>query len=455
MRSNARPLWTVLLAVCGLVLGSSPASADTYQNDGFEDNAQVGFQGGFIVGEMAGACFDPGPDAYPLQLTAIRLLFGGAALGSDLATNFRVFESGGNGTPPGDLMHFAEDIELISANDAMSELDITGIGLTVNSAFCVAVEFQHAGLPSVARDSDGTVNAGNNWIYALDPLSGAPIGWVQSNLLGLEGDWIMRVVGTPGSGTGPGTDTGTGPGTDTGGTDAGTGSDTGAGNDTGTGSDTGVDTGTGGEVSISNVEQDGEDPSQPVVVTIEGDGFQSSFRYRVSARNLSDVAVSTDGSEVVGVIEAGDLGPGTYDVIVSGDFGEETYSSGVILIDPTLPRPAITTVTPGTTSFGSSASITVVGDNFDESARVLINSRALPSTTVVNDQTITSFVPGDHVSEPGEYDLIVETDGGRSLSYLFTFEGGSGGSDGGCTSARGNAPWLFACVALLALRRRK
>jgi hypothetical protein len=403
---------------------------------------------------MAASCFDPGPDAYPIQLTAIRLIFGGALLGSTIPANFRVFGGGGNGSPPSNLLHFAEDIELIPANDAMSELDITGVGLTINSPFCVAIEFQRNGLPSVARDDDGTIDAGNNWLYAIDPSTGTPIGWVQSSAAGLEGDWIMRAIGTPGTG-GPRPDTGTG---DTGGNDTGP-NDTGgedSGVDTGTVEpDTGGDTGTSGGVSIANVEQDSEDPSGPVVVTIEGTGFQSSFRYRVSARNLSDIEVSNDGTQAEGVIEADDLGPGTYDVIVSGDFGEETYSSGVIMVDPTLPRPSIVTVTPDNTGFGSSASITVVGDNFDESARVLINGRALPSTTVVGLQTITSFVPGDHVAEAGEYDLVVETDSGRSLAYVFTFEGGGGGSDGGCSAAHGPGSWLFACVALLALRRRK
>ena len=446
MHMNLRVLCTALVAASVLALSSSQAAAEVYRIDGFEDNTSGGFQGGFIVGEQGAVCFDPGEAHYPIQLTAIRVLYGGGALGSTLAANFRVFGGGGNGAPPSDMLQFFEDIELTSANDAMSELDITSAGITVRSSFCVAIEFQHAGLPSIARDSDGTIDAGNNWIYAIDPITGTPIGWTQSALLGLEGDWIIRVVGIPGSGGG----TDTGPRPDSGGgTD--TGLDTPGGDDSGGGNDA-----TGGSVRIDSVDQDGEDPSEDVIVTLEGAGFENSFRYRVSARLLSDISVSSDGTEAVGVLEAGDLGPGTYDVIVSGDFGEAEYSSGIILVDTELPRPTIIAVTPDRTELNTSTAITIIGENFDESSRVLINNRSLLTATAINAQTITSFVPGDHVDEPGEYDLVVETDGGQSSPYRFEFEGGSGGgNDGGCSSAPGtSAGWGLLCLVAL-FRRRK
>lgn len=437
-----------LLATGFLTLSAGQASAEVYQNDGFEDNTAVGFQGGFILDEQAAVCFDPPEDHYPIQLTAIRLIYGGGALGSTLAANFRVFAAGGNGSPPSDMIHMFEDIELTSANDAMNELDITPAGITVRAPFCVSVESQHAGLPSIARDSDGTIDAGNNWIYAIDPIGGTPLGWLQSSLFGLEGDWVIRVVGEPGSGSGT-RDTGAG-GRDTGsgGRDTGTGGDTGVGDDV-----SGADA-TAGDVRIDSVDQDGEDPNEDVIITIEGFGFEDSYRYRVSARSLNDVDVNRDGTRVEGVLEAGDLGPGTYDVIVSGDFGEETYSAGVILVDSELPSPSIIAVTPDRTNFGESTQITIVGDNFDESARVVLNNRALISTTAVNAQTLTSFVPGDHVNEPGEYDLYVETDGGRSLPYVFEFEGSGGGGQSGCSSSHGGwASW--GALALLALIRRR
>ena len=442
-----------LIAAVALTLSVSQASAEVYQNDGFEDNTAVGFQGGFVLDEQAAVCFSPPEEDFPLQLTAIRLIYGGGALGSTLAANFRVFGAGGNGSPPADMIHMFEDIELTSANDAMSELDITPAGITVNSSFCVSIESQHAGLPSIARDNDGTIDAGNNWIYAIDPISMEPLGWIQSALFGLEGDWIIRVVGEPGSGGGT-RDTGAG-GRDTG-TVGDTGRDTGGGGDTGVGDDVrGGDT-AGGAVRIDSVDQDGEDPSEDITITIEGSGFQDSFSYRVSARSLDDIDVNGAGTRVEGILEAGDLGPGTYDVIVRGDFGEETFSAGVILVDTELPAPSIIAVTPDQVDFGESTQITVIGDNFDESARVILNNRPLPSTTFVNAQTLTNFVPNTHVDEAGEYELIVETDGGRSLPYPFEFEEvQSGGQSGGCSAARGAwAGWGLLALAALLRRRR-
>jgi hypothetical protein len=57
----------------------------------------------------------------------------------------------------------------------------------VNGPFRVGLEFQHSGLPSIARDTDG-ITPGRN--FAL--LSG--LGWVESSTVGLAGDWIVRAV---------------------------------------------------------------------------------------------------------------------------------------------------------------------------------------------------------------------------------------------------------------------
>jgi hypothetical protein len=115
----------------------------------------------------------------------------------------------------------------------------------------------------------------------------------------------------------------------------------------------------------------------------------------------------------------------------------------------------ITLVTPASTPLGTSTAITVVGDNFDESARVLLNNRSLLTTTAINQQTVTSFVPGDHVTEAGEYDLVVATDGGQSPPYRFEFVGGQSLGGGGCSAARGAGfGWTFLCLVAL-FRRRK
>jgi hypothetical protein len=58
----------------------------------------------------------------------------------------------------------------------------------VSGPFRVGIELQHAGLPSVARDGDGTVAAGRNFVR-----DGAA-GWVEASSLGVLGDWVLRAV---------------------------------------------------------------------------------------------------------------------------------------------------------------------------------------------------------------------------------------------------------------------
>ena len=232
-RSLLRPRPLAALFGCALALSlPSSASAETYQNDGFVDNTAVGFQAGFAVGEIAAACFTPPESDYPIRLRAIQLLYGGDRAGATIFNTMKVWGSGGAGQAPGDILVSEPDVELISSTTELNEFDLTSYDITVTGPFCVGVEFaNNGGLPSVARDDDGTINAGNNWIFAVDPLSGDPLGWFQSDFFGLTGDWIIRAIGDPGSGGG-GSDAGGGvrPDAGGGGNDAG-----GGGNDAGGG----------------------------------------------------------------------------------------------------------------------------------------------------------------------------------------------------------------------------
>lgn len=439
-----------LLAAAAVSLGPAPAAAETYQNDGLVDNSLAGFQGGFIVGEMAAACFTPPEDEYPIQLVAAQLLFGGDREGATIFGNMKVFDTGGGGTPPSGLVADIQDIEFVSSVTALNEVDLTSYGITVTRPWCVAVEMQRDGLPSVARDDDGTINAGNNWIYAIDRTLG-PLGWMRSADLGLSGDWVIRTIGNPRR-TGPGpTDTGT---RDTGTPDTGT-------PDTGTPDTDTPDTGTPDAalaIQITDVEQSSEDPGEDIEVTIIGRGFQPAFRYRVGPRTLSDVSVSGD-TEAVGILAAGTLDPGSWDVTVRGDFGEVSFSDGVFLRDTAqaVPAPTVTSVTPSATELGSSASIVVLGDNFVAGVMILIDGRPLPGAQApTSPQALPGFVPGDHVDSPGRYELVVRNpDGQTSLPVTFEFRSTSGGNRGGCATGPAAGGLSLLGLLALALTRRR
>jgi hypothetical protein len=85
-------------------------------------------------------------------------------------------------------IHIAEDREISPCEDSK---------LVVRER--VGIEFAHAGLPSVASDTDGSVDAARNFILA----DFSPLGffWFQSPDLGVGGDWILRARIEPETGT--------------------------------------------------------------------------------------------------------------------------------------------------------------------------------------------------------------------------------------------------------------
>ncbi len=168
-----------------LVLPAVAATAQEtlLQNDSYVSGQSVAFQGGFVATEMAGSRFMP-PGTAPWRVKRVQFLFGGAT--STQTITLHVYDdTAGTPTPGAEL--FAGDFAVTGSNSAMQEIDLTSNNVQVNGQFRVAIEFQHTGLPSVASDLDGTINATRNFIFSPPFL-----GWLQSDLLGLTGDWIIR-----------------------------------------------------------------------------------------------------------------------------------------------------------------------------------------------------------------------------------------------------------------------
>lgn len=174
----------VILALSG---SAALAQESILQNDGFVDGQPVGFQSGFVAGEAGAARLVP-TGTFPQQLGAVRFLFGGAA-GTRTVT-LRVWDDDLVSAAPG-VELFSGDFQVTAADNALQEIDLSGEGVLVDGPFRVGIEFQHSGLPSIARDSDG-ITAGRNFIEALG------IGWVDAATLGVTGDWVIRgVMSTP------------------------------------------------------------------------------------------------------------------------------------------------------------------------------------------------------------------------------------------------------------------
>ncbi len=155
----------------------------TLQNDGFSGGAAA-FQGGFAEGEIAASVFDP-PGPFPMPLTNVLLLFGDIQVESVIVLH--VWDDAAGTAIPGTEL-YSEAFLVTGSASNFTDIDLSAANVQVNGPFRVGIEFTTSGLPSVARDTDGTINATKNFISALG------FGWVQSNLLGLTGDWIIRAV---------------------------------------------------------------------------------------------------------------------------------------------------------------------------------------------------------------------------------------------------------------------
>jgi hypothetical protein len=208
----ARGLIAGGLAAAALLAAQAAWAQEELKNDGFADGGTAGFQSGFVAGEMGAARFAPSlPGA---KLLSVQIVFGGGAEGVKKDIFLHVWKDDALGTGPGAEMYKA-GYTVTAAQMALQELDVSAGNVVVSGPFRVGVEFQHDGLPSIARDDDGTIAADKNFIFAQG------IGWKPSDQLGITGDWIIRAIVEGGGGTG-GTG-GSGGGTGSGGATTGSG----------------------------------------------------------------------------------------------------------------------------------------------------------------------------------------------------------------------------------------
>jgi MYXO-CTERM domain-containing protein len=165
------------------------------KNDGFVTNGSVGFQVGFVTGEIGASRFvapDPGR-----TLLRVQMLYGGSTASQTIT--LKVYDdTAGTDTPGAELS--SADFMLTGTgagtSQAIQELTLPDGGTVVPAQFRVGIVFQNNGLPSIARDDDGTIDNAKNYIF------GIPGGWMKSSVAGLVGDWIIRAC-VSGSGGAP------------------------------------------------------------------------------------------------------------------------------------------------------------------------------------------------------------------------------------------------------------
>ncbi len=178
---NNRSSFPLILLITLLIAIPATAFAEELRNDGWENGGSLSFQGGFISGEIGAVRLVPSvPGSWPLQ--NVQLMFGGASSVESIVLHIWD-DSAGSNNPGSEL--YSETYQIQGSGEFMSEIDLSGEGITVSGPIRVGIEFTQNGYPSIARDDDGSIDAARNFIYS----GGA---WYQSSLFGLTGDWIIR-----------------------------------------------------------------------------------------------------------------------------------------------------------------------------------------------------------------------------------------------------------------------
>lgn len=178
-----------------LLLGLLPAAVASAQAvelriDGFESGQPAFFQSGFAAGETGAVRLTPPSGLCPCRVQRVTLLFGGVDAVQQV--NVLIWDDPDGFANPGLLLFDGTALLTgLATASAFAEVDLTSGNVIVTGPFRVGIEFVHSGLPSIARDADGTIDAANNFIFSTG------LGWVQSALLGLTGDWIIRATVEP------------------------------------------------------------------------------------------------------------------------------------------------------------------------------------------------------------------------------------------------------------------
>jgi hypothetical protein len=176
-----------LVAAVTVILqaASAPAAVKELANDSFTAPGSVTCQIGFAEGESGAAKLTAEPGDYPYRITKARFFVCPAATSGFVV--LRISEDNSGTALPGAVL-YEEIVQVTGSDDSLNEVDLSAAGLVISEGSVrLEVEFFQSAPPGLAHDTDGYV-PGVNFIYAIPP--GA---WYYANVLGVVGDWIIRL----------------------------------------------------------------------------------------------------------------------------------------------------------------------------------------------------------------------------------------------------------------------
>ena len=186
MTKRVLAAWLGIGVAAIVALAAQAASAVELANDGYVDGGSAAFQVSFFGGEIAAVRLVPAQG--PVTVERVRFLFGGAAVARDVVLH--IWDDSAETLTPGAELYSGVH-SVIGFDTGLQEINLSGQSIVVPGPFRVGIEFVAAGLPSIARDDDGTVDASRNFVFVSGP------GWIGAQSAGLAGDWVIRAVVVP------------------------------------------------------------------------------------------------------------------------------------------------------------------------------------------------------------------------------------------------------------------
>jgi hypothetical protein len=183
---------TVPVVLCGWLLvivlalsGEVEAAIKELANDSFSGMGSITCQIGFVEGESGAVKLTADPGDYPYQVKKVRMLICPASTSGYVI--LRIYEDNTGTVLPGPLL-YEEIVQVTGSDDALNEVDLSLSGIIIPSGSVrVELEWFQNSPPGLANDLDGFV-PNVNYIYAIPP--GA---WFYADVLGVMGDWIIRM----------------------------------------------------------------------------------------------------------------------------------------------------------------------------------------------------------------------------------------------------------------------
>jgi hypothetical protein len=165
---------------------------DVLQNDSFTPLDSLEFQTWPNMSDCWASVYEADMSQYPFDIVGAIVAIGGDA--SVETFEIAVWEVDNMSMPDTEIASMTVDID--GGTNDFAEIDLTSLGVPTvdNGEFAIVMcHTGHMGMPSIAIDADGTVDADRNWVFQA-----AAGEWVQSpDFFDIDGDFIMRAVIMP------------------------------------------------------------------------------------------------------------------------------------------------------------------------------------------------------------------------------------------------------------------